>query len=340
VKTWIPNCVAALIAVLLAFVAQPILAQDDYSTASAINNRGQIVGGSFLDDRSAFDAFSLDKHGLVDLGTFGGFASLAFAVNERGDVVGQSDTPDFDALGDAISIAFLADKTGVHPIGSLPGLPNSQPLAINNKGVIAGRAYATAEDEDLRAFVWDRGVMRDIGTLGGTNAEAFGINDAGSVVGDSTTASGAQHAFLFEKGTMRDLGTLGGNFSRALSINNAGQIVGFAKLANGKTHAFVTNKGIMRDLGTLGGTFSRAEFINDRGDIVGHSSTVDGDFHAFLYSKGKMIDLGTLGGFYSAAFGINAAGDIVGESEIADGDVHAFLFQDGEMIDLDSQLPE
>jgi probable HAF family extracellular repeat protein len=334
---------AALAAILVAVVFSPSVLAQDYSTASAISDGGQIVGGTFLDDQSAFDAFTLDSRGhATDLGTLGGFASLAFAVNNRGDVVGQADTPEVDALGEAISVAFLVDGAGLHSLGSLPGLPNSQALSINNKGVIAGRSYGAGEDQDLRAFVWDRGAMRDIGTLGGTSAEAFGINDAGSIAGDSTTAGGARHAFVYEKGLMRDLGTLGGSLSRALSINNGGQVVGFSSLANGERHAFVTGGkgGALRDLGTLGGGFSRAEFINNRGEIVGQSTTADGDVHAFLYSQGKMIDLGTLGGFYSAAFNTNARGDIVGESDTADGDTHAFLVHDGVMIDLDAELPQ
>jgi uncharacterized membrane protein len=151
---------AALTGALLAIVAQPMAAQD-YSTASAINNHGQIVGGSLLDDQSAFDAFSLNTQGATNLGTFGGFASLAYAVNDQGSVVGQSDTAENDEFGNPISVGFLADRSGVHSIGSLPGLKNSQPFAINSRGIIVGRAYNNAEDPnrpfDNRAFVWDRG---------------------------------------------------------------------------------------------------------------------------------------------------------------------------------------
>src|SRR5437773_12156648 len=110
-KTTTINRIAALTSVLIVGLAQASRAQD-YSTASALNNNGQIVGGSLLDDGTGFDAFLLSNRGVKDFGTFGGFASLAYAINDRGDVAGQSDTVAYDAFGNAISAAFLADESG------------------------------------------------------------------------------------------------------------------------------------------------------------------------------------------------------------------------------------
>ena len=70
----------------------------------------------------------------------------------------------------------------------------------------------------------------DLGTLGGASSAAWGINDAGQVVGEATTASGVQNAFLYSGGVMSDLGTLGGQYSVAYGINSAGQVVGYASM--------------------------------------------------------------------------------------------------------------
>src|SRR5437870_351738 len=71
----------------------------------------------------------------------------------------------------------------------------------------------------------------DLGTLGGSFSDAFGVNNRGEVVGFSTVSGDVSlHAFLWQNGLLTDLGILGPPdalpSSIAVAINDAGEVVG------------------------------------------------------------------------------------------------------------------
>ena len=136
--------------------------------------------------------------------------------------------------------------------------------------------------------------MQDLGTLGGTDSSAYGINASGQIVGYAGTDSFAAttHPFLYANGVMTDLGALGDNcHTRATGINASGQIVGyFIKECHvmSATGAFLYSDGKMVDLNSLlpansGWTQLAANAINDYSQMVGYG-TIDGQTHAFLMS--------------------------------------------------------
>lgn len=129
--------------------------------------------------------------------------------------------------------------------------------------------------------------MLDLGTLGGSNSEAYSINNRGQVVGIADTA-GANHAFIYSGGHMQDLGTLGGSRCTASAINESGQIVGQSEITGDSTyHAFLYSDGKLQDLNNLvapnsGFILYSANAINDRGQIVGYGPGPLLNGHAFL----------------------------------------------------------
>jgi probable HAF family extracellular repeat protein len=285
---------------------------------------------------SALGVSSAPRYFIAELGTLGGSESFAYAINDRGQVVGES-----RLAGDASTHSFLYSNgkmSDLYPLNS-QGMQTPGPTGINNfgqiaSGVIAGGVYVPA------VLNTQTGQLSVIGSLGGVsfgfNGVAEFINNLGSVVGYSYIDSVNRHAFLYKDGVFADIGSFGG-YSVATAINDAGVIVGFASdLYNGVAHAFVFANGAMTDIHST--TESYAEGVNSHGEVVGEFLTDDGkSFHAFLYSQGSFTDIGV-----SDVVGVSAINDqsqIVGIAGFASGQ-HAFLYQNGALFDLNAAIPQ
>jgi probable HAF family extracellular repeat protein len=247
----------------------------DNSYARAINDSGRVVGSA--DNAEAIQHGFLYSGGRMrDLGTLGGLYSSAEGINNAGRIVGGSSTSDtFEGI---LPVAYIYSRNRMNAIGTLPDGDSSIAHAINNPGQVVGRSAISTDDppeHPYHAFLYSRGVMTDLGTLGGLFSYATAINDAGAIVGEAGTGvlwpSGhfVPHAFLFVDGAMQDLGAFGGEFagSQAHDINNRGQIVG-ASDTGADVRAFLYEGGTMLDLNALidpaeGWTIVNAQGIND-----------------------------------------------------------------------------
>jgi probable HAF family extracellular repeat protein len=287
---------------------------------------------------------------ITDLGTLGGSASQAGAINDNGDVVGASTT-----AGDTDIRAFLYSNGVMEPLGTLGG--DTFANAINNARLIVGDSQISPGG-DFHGYYFNAAAqgegLHDVGTLDGPASVLLGVNATGDMVGVSdklipTPQGGTtQRAILYRNGQMTDLGTFGGDFAGATAINDKGQIVGFAAFPpppdpgqSVRNHAFIYENGQMRSLGTLpGDTHSEAYAINENSQVVGVSSTVFGTTHAFLYdTDGVMKPLGSLvAGHSTFAAGINDAGVIVGDAFVDQTLTTAFVWENGEIHDLNSLI--
>jgi probable HAF family extracellular repeat protein len=227
---------------------------------------------------------------MRDLDTLGGPDAIGDSGcrgNEhKGLVAGSSytnSTPN-PSTGIPTMDPFLLENGRMTDLGTLGGVFGGA-QCVNNRGQVIGTSSLAENpgacftgEPGCHPFLWDHGVLRDLGTLGGDNGATFWLNNAGEVVGQADLpGSQIHHAFLWRRGIMTDLGTLGGN-SSAAAINSKGQIVGNSELGaptSNLPHAFLWENGEpMIDLNTLIPANSSlllvtAFNINDRGEIVG-----------------------------------------------------------------------
>jgi probable HAF family extracellular repeat protein len=293
-------------------------------------NNHRLVGGSATLSNNTQHAVLWSRGFIVDLGTLGGANSMVFGTNANDQLVGE------------------AEKSTANP--------------ANEDFCGFGTHHTCAP------FVWERGVMTSLPTLGGDSGVANQINDAGIVSGFAENSQPDKHCptpqiFEFKPvvwidGKINELPTIAGDRDGvALSANRRGQTVGASGSCgafNSNTllnllpvHALLWDDGKAIDLGNLGGATGQAGgnlawAINDRSQIVGSSDLAgDATFHAFLWTSATgMKDLGTLpGDAASSAAAINERGDVVGISLDQNFNPHAFLWQDGVMADLNSLIP-
>lgn len=318
----------------------------------AINESGLILGN--LNGHAA-----LWNDGVItDLGTLGGPASYAIALNNAGLAVGYSTTAAAATCPSGLPSpnchAFLWDGTTMHDLGTLGG-DFSSPTAISSNGYITGRSKIASGE--YHAFYWDGTTMNDLGTLGGPNSGGSDVDASGHVVGSSQAADGSSHAFEWDGVVMTDLVGLGGVGiggvgTDALFIAHSGVIAGTSVDPTGSQRSVVWTRGAVQDLGTLnpgpGAYYDFNSFpvaVNARGDVTGIACTTGGPFcslHGFVWDGVAMHDMGTMGGDESYVADINARGDVVGTSSTPtevtctepSGEMcHAFIW-DGSFHDL------
>ncbi len=176
---------------------------DVYSSVQAINARGQIIGRSYPKSAKSYNGDSFEfawetgravlwQSGMISL--IPGRRASVSAINDRGQIVGSSVTKD------GRTHAFLWQDGKLRDLGSLPGRPNSDAVAINNDGQIVGTSYLASKDGRLvgsRAFLWQNGKMTELpATAGGGDYAALDINQRGQILGTIPNKRGEPQAVL------------------------------------------------------------------------------------------------------------------------------------------------
>ena len=217
----------------------------------AINANNQAVMNVSSGER--FIVHDLDNDSVTDVYPISSDDTIsAAAINDSGNVAGTSGTDAFLWSYKTGNMTLCGNLCDDQEDGS------SVATAINNGNQVVG--YATNDDGEYRAFLWDNGAMTDLGTLGGDNSWALAVNDNGVVIGYSETGETYEagsleteiyHACAWYDGKIYDLGVITdyvngddtdlGDYpvSVGVAINNGNRIMGNSYTINDFSRGFV-----------------------------------------------------------------------------------------------------
>ena len=166
--------------------------------ATGINDAGVIVGDN-VNDQTIQRAFIWKDGKIQDLGgTLGGSQTGAEGINNSGQVAGFA-----TLVGETFTHAALWRRVGeIIDLGAVGQDASSFASSINSKAQVVGASEPSGLfDNSTRAFLWDKGSIRDLNALIPPRATlhlqwAQDINDRGEITGSGLDASGNVHAYL------------------------------------------------------------------------------------------------------------------------------------------------
>jgi probable HAF family extracellular repeat protein len=222
------------------------------AVVQTLNARGQVTGASYTTALTnpvtplllgegvpptgwpTMDPFLWQGGHMQDLGTLGGTLSMVLWMNNRGEVVGQS-----NLAGDQTYHPFLWDGQALRDLGTLGGTFGSANW-INEAGDVVGYASPPG-DQTVHAVLWRKGAASDLGVPpGATFSFASSINTAGQVLGGAGSCSSSgcvADPFLWQGGASTDLNTLVApsalQVTEGVFIDDRGEIAGLGLLPDG-----------------------------------------------------------------------------------------------------------
>jgi probable HAF family extracellular repeat protein len=244
------------------------------TTPAGISTNGEIVG-SYLDQNYTQHGFTLkiSKTGVKTFTSvdYAGSPTFAFTgIDNAGLLFGNASGPDNAQL-----LVTYAKKT----FTTLISTNNPTLYHVSSKGNLSG-AYAIYPAgqpyPNLAAFVEVAGAQTAITLPNAVNSIAYGINNSGTAVGYSATASNAQTGFVFVNGKVSVVIAPGSVNSYLTGINDSGASVGVAFDAKNNETSYVYAKGKFTPISVPGGTNTGAFAISNSGQIIGTYTDTNG----------------------------------------------------------------
>ncbi|MEP6961975.1 MAG: PxKF domain-containing protein [Acidobacteriota bacterium] len=239
-----------------------------------INDPGQIVGGYYNPSSGTAHGFLLSGGTFTTIDYPGASGTQPNGINNAGQVVG------FYCAGSChygFTFPFLLSGGVFYALpeapGSMPG--TTKPWAINTSGQIVG-LYTDPCFCKQHGFLLSGGVFTTIDDPGYFGSSAYGINDAGQIVGygQNGFGSGPAHGFLLSGGVFTAIDFPGVFSTIPTGINISGQVVGYTESPGVPNQGFLLSGGtytaiVDPNAGSSDDTSIQGPGINAAGQIVG-----------------------------------------------------------------------
>ncbi len=250
-------------------------------------NVTQIAGYYWLPAGGTY-AYIQTGNSFITAQPTGSCSSYLWAVNTSGLAAGGfSPLGSFQCGAPFAAHGYTYDYgTGAITTIDYPGAPTTAAYGISDSGVVVGgwcvQGFSGCPTNLFyiasHGFIDDNGTFIQLDFPGSDGTTAFGINNAGTVVGTYSTfgANGVIHGFLYQNGTYTDLNFPGANWTEALAVNNGGMVAGSYQDANGFVFGFMYYKGQWAQINARSGGATSIIGIDDRNDLVGTWSGFNG----------------------------------------------------------------
>jgi uncharacterized membrane protein len=212
-----------------------------YTQPAKINNDGEIVG-SYNDVNDVWHGFLRDALGnMTTFDPVGSAGTFANSISKDGKIVGV-----YEDSG-SVSHGFIRDTQGNFTTFDAPGAGTGQYQGtigddINSGGIIIGRFFAS--DNTFHGFIRDEsGNFTDFDPPGAQGTFAFGINDAGQIVGtEERSSKPLQLGFVRDTAgnyAIFDVPGASGSGTADQAINSKGTTTGYYVDSKNIAHGFI-----------------------------------------------------------------------------------------------------
>ncbi len=243
--------------------------------------------------------------------------AAALAINDAGQVVGQTETGSGPLQGFALAGGAYAT---VPQVASL--------AAINRHGVAVGLAPAGGTADRIDSYNLATGKLTTLPITKRRDLAPVAISDSGVVAGIFLNAAGAERGFLLSGSTLTiPQGPAGTNATSLAALDDNGDAVGGLRAGrSGMTHGFRYTGGQLTPYDPPGSDFTQFTFVDSPTVSGGTYSKADGTSSGFVLDGSTLTNIDFPGAASTSLVARKSASGIeAGNFTDAQGMGHGFV---------------